>query len=148
MQLSSPAFEDEGLIPSVYTCDGKDIHPPFAFDDVPPAAVSLAIFVEDPDAPMNWIHWIMWNIDPTLTGLEKGEFPEGATEGMTSFGRAGWGGPCPPDAEHHYRFHLYALDTMLDIPSTSGMEDFLNAIDGHILEEAQLIGVYQRKTLV
>jgi hypothetical protein len=146
MKISSPAFEQNGDIPAEYTCDGKDASPPLEFQGIPEGAKSLALVVDDPDAPMGtWVHWTVWNITPDATGSDMGEVPSGGTEGTTSFGRTGWGGPCPPSGTHRYFFKLYALDTVLNLPATAEAGDLEAAMDGHILDKAGLIGLYNRQ---
>jgi len=141
MNISSPAFKHEGNIPSEYTCDGKDAIPSLQISDAPPNAKSLALVMDDPDAPMGtWDHWILWNIPPgtkTITG------PAGIA-GRNSWGRTNYGGPCPPSGVHRYFFRLYALDTMLDLPAGSTKQALEKAMKGHILTEAVLMGTYKR----
>ncbi|GMU25401.1 MAG: UPF0098 protein [Candidatus Uhrbacteria bacterium] len=145
MQLSSPAFGHTQAIPALYTCDGSDIHPELSIANVSPDAASLALIVDDPDAPRgDWVHWTVWNIPTSTTVIEEGKRPAGV-EGLTDFGRAGWGGPCPPSGTHRYQFKLYALDIMLDIHPTSTKSDLEKAMKGHILDQALLIGTYTRK---
>lgn len=144
MKLSSDAFENNGTIPSEFTCDGKNISPPLAITDIPKNAKSLALIMDDPDAPMGtFTHWTIWNISPQKSQFAKGEkldFPQG----ITSFGRTGYGGPCPPSGIHRYFFKLYALDTMLELDGGSTKEKLAQAVDGHILEQTTLIGKYSR----
>lgn len=145
MKLIS-AFPNEGIIPSQYTCDGANISPPFTISDVPDAARSLVLIVDDPDAPAgNWVHWLVWNIPADIDVFNEGTAPEGVVEGMTSFGKPGWGGPCPPNGEHRYFFRLYALDVeKLDLPTSAGLEELRGVMKGHILETAELMGRYDR----
>ena len=144
MVLSSPAFENNGAIPSVYTCDGSDISPPLAITNVPKNTQSLALIVEDPDTPVGVVtHWIVWNIPPQKSQFDKGEkieFPQG----MTVFGTIGYGGPCPPSGIHRYFFKLYALDAVLDLVDGSTKDSLIQAMDGHILEQTTLMGKYSR----
>jgi len=146
MRIESAAFEQGGEIPSKYTCDGPDISPPLTIIGAPADTKSLALLVDDPDSVGgNWVHWLVWNIDPTFTQIAEGTAPRKGIEGITSFGRSGWGGPCPPSGTHRYFFKVYALDISLDLkPSADGAE-FEKAIVGHILDKAGLLGNYQRK---
>ena len=144
MKLSSPAFENGGAIPVEYTCDGADVFPILSFSDVPENAKSLALIVDDPDAPMGtWVHWLVWNIPANKTGFSKGEnitFPQGKND----FGKLDYGGPCPPSGTHRYYFKLYALDTMLDLNKGSTKKQLESAMSEHVIEEVQLMGTYTR----
>jgi Raf kinase inhibitor-like YbhB/YbcL family protein len=144
MILSSSAFENNGTIPSVYTCDGSNVSPPLTITNVPTNTQSLALIVEDPDAQRGTVtHWIVWNIPPQKSQFvigEKIDFPQG----ITVFGTTGYGGPCPPSGTHRYFFKLYALDTMLDLGDGSTKENLLQAMTNHILEQASLMGKYSR----
>ena len=145
MKISSRAFQDQSVIPSQYTCDGQDRIPPLSFADVPTGAKTLALVMDDPDAPMGiWDHWVIWNISPTTKEIPEGQAPQGIA-GRNSWGKNSYGGPCPPDREHRYFFKLYALDTTLDLPPSSRKSDLEKAMKGHILTEAQLMGRYDRK---
>ncbi len=145
MQITSPAFTDQQSIPNKFTCDGDNINPPLEFKDMPAAAKSLALIVDDPDAPVGtWTHWTLWNIGPTTHVLSENSVPEGAIQGKTSSGQNVFGGPCPPTGTHHYFFKLYALDNKLDLPSYSTVDKLTEAMQGHIIEEAQLVGLYSR----
>src|SRR3989304_9638033 len=118
MKIQSPSFENNQSIPSKFTCDGENINPPLEFLDIPENTKSLVLIMDDPDAPMGlWVHWTVWNIDPATSGIPENQKFEGAMEGMTSSGKTGYGGPCPPDKEHRYFFKLYALDTTLSLDS-------------------------------
>ncbi len=146
MKFSSPAFQHEGMVPSQYTCDGMDVNPPFAIEGVPEGAKSLALVVDDPDAPRgDWAHWTLWNISPSTTRIEESTVPTDAVEGMTDFGRSGWGGPCPPAGVHRYQFKLYALDSALSLGSTAKKHDLERAMEGHVLAHAVLAGKYSRR---
>ncbi len=143
VKLSSPAFADKQGIPPDYTCDGADRIPPLEISDVPPTAKSLALVMDDPDAPMGtWDHWVVWNIPPETKRIDAE--PEGVA-GKNSWGKTGYGGPCPPSGTHRYYFKVYALDTMLDIPAGSNKASLLSAMRGHVLAEASLMGTYQRR---
>ncbi len=144
MKIESEAFANNGNIPKTYTCDGVNINPPLLISNVPEKAKSLAIIVDDPDAPNGtWNHFIIWNIDPKIQKIEEGKLKAG-TIGGNSRGHLGYDGPCPPDGEHHYVFKLYALDKILDLPSGANKKELILSMDGHILEEAELIGKYNR----
>ncbi|MEK7083686.1 MAG: YbhB/YbcL family Raf kinase inhibitor-like protein [Patescibacteria group bacterium] len=145
MRLTSPAFQPNASIPSTYTCDGNDMSPPLLFSDVPAEAKSLVLIADDPDVPSGiWVHWVVWNINPKTTEASEGMVPGAGIEGITSFGRRGYGGPCPPSGTHRYVFKLYALDTLLDLPEKASKLDVEGAMDGHVIDSAELIGVYER----
>lgn len=147
MKLKSPAFENYGDIPSKYTCDGNNVNPPLSISEVPEEAESLVLIVDDPDAPMGtWVHWTVWNIDPQTKEIQENSLPEGAVEGMTDFGTSGYGGPCPPSGKHRYFFKLYALDTKLQLPPETTKEKLERAMEGHILVQTELIGLYSRES--
>ena len=146
MTITSPQFEDKGAIPSKYTCDGDNINPPLAFNNIPVDSRSLALVVEDPDAPgKTWIHWIVFNINPTITFIDAKSVPSRSTEGVTDFGKVGYGGPCPPNGTHRYHFKLYALDTTLDQTEDITRNELTKAMEGHILSQAELVGLYSRE---
>jgi Raf kinase inhibitor-like YbhB/YbcL family protein len=154
LRIQSPAFAPGEAIPARYTCEGADIAPPLAWSGVPPAAQSLVLILEDPDAPdpraprMTWVHWVLYNLPPGSSGLPEGatskDLPPGAREGRNDWKRTGYGGPCPPIGRHRYFHRLYALDRMLPdlgVPTKSAL---LAAMQGHILEQAELVGTYQK----
>jgi len=146
MEITSSAFTDRGFIPAKYTCDGENINPPLDFSMVPQEAKSLVLIVDDPDAPAGtWVHWVVWNIDPQKTNLKENETPAGAQQGTTSFDKNEYGGPCPPSGIHRYFFKLYALDTVLNIPTSTGKEGLTKEIEKHTLAKAELIGLYTRE---
>jgi len=152
MKLESPAFKQGGMIPQKYTCDAGDASPPLSWSEVPPGAVSLCLIVDDPDAPiLTWVHWVMYNIPPGVPGLKEGlsardAAESGMTQGTNSWRRTGYGGPCPPGhSTHRYFFKLYAVDKNLEIKPGASKRDLEKAMSGHVLEEAQLVGVYSRK---
>jgi len=151
IQLTSSAFKEGELIPSKYTCDGEDISPPLSWSNVPKGTKSLALICDDPDAPIGtWIHWVVYNIPPTVNQLPEGipateAIPNGAKQGISDFKRLGYGGPCPPSGTHRYFFKLYALDTQLQLKSEATKEDLVGAMEGHTLGTGQLIGKYKRK---
>ncbi len=145
MKLTSPAFKNNEPIPSAYTCDESDVSPELRFEDVPKDAKSLVLIMDDPDAPRGtWDHWIVFNILPSTAKVGKGDEPLGVS-GQNSWGKEGYGGPCPPSGTHRYFFKLYALDTPLELPKASTKVVVEKTMVGHILAQAQLIGLYQRK---
>jgi len=151
MQLTSSAFADGGTIPRRHTCDGDDVSPPLAWSGVPDDAISLALIADDPDAPRGtWVHWVLYNLPAAVTSLPEAlpadeRLPNGALQGRNDFRRTGYGGPCPPSGTHRYFFKLYALDTMLDLAPGATKQELLQAMDGHVLAEAQLMGRYARR---
>jgi len=149
MKISSPAFVTNGNIPAKYTCDGQNINPPLVFEEIPANAKSLALIVDDPDSPSGtWTHWVLWNINPSVTGIQENSVPQGALEGVTGFKRSGWGGPCPGSGTHRYFFKLYALDEELTgLTPQSSVEEVLAAINGHVVATAELVGLYRRNRL-
>ncbi|HUV30512.1 MAG TPA: YbhB/YbcL family Raf kinase inhibitor-like protein [Acidobacteriota bacterium] len=149
--VTSAAFEEGGMIPREYTCDGADISPPLSWSGVPPAAKSMALICDDPDAPAGtWVHWVLFNLPLDTTELPQSIPPEetlanGARHGVTDFGRHGYGGPCPPGGTHRYYFKLYALDTMLEIAGRVTKTGLLSAMEGHTLAQGHLMGKYRRQ---
>lgn len=144
MIVRSPAFNHEETVPGKYTCDGEDISPPLAIDNIPAGTQSLVLIMDDPDAPGRvWDHWVVYNMPATTTRIGEGEAPEGVP-GNNSWGRMGYGGPCPPDGEHRYLFKVYALNTTLTVHEGATKQDVLAALAGHILESATLMGRYKR----
>ena len=145
MKLTSPAFENNKEIPSEYTCDGVDTSPELNIGDVPENAKSLVLINDDPDAPVGtWDHWIVFNIPSSTSKINKGQEPSG-TAGKNSWGRTGYGGPCPPSGTHRYFFKLYALDTELDLPEASEKKDIEAAMQDHIIEKTELLGTYKKQ---
>lgn len=150
MKITSAAFNEGEMIPRKYTCDGQDISPPLTWSEIPEGTKSLALISDDPDAPMGtWVHWVYYDIPADRTELPENVSPDekpapGGTQGMTDFGRIGYGGPCPPGGTHRYFFKLYALDTILDLDAGTTKGALLNAMEGHILGETQLMGKYRR----
>jgi Raf kinase inhibitor-like YbhB/YbcL family protein len=145
LKVSSAAFENNAYIPLKYTCDGADINPPLKIENVSHAARSLVLIVDDPDAPGGvWVHWVIWNIDPSVTEIRENSVPDGAVQGVNDFRRQGYGGPCPP-AVHRYFFKLYALDTVLSLDSGATKASVEKAMQGHIISQTLLIGIYGRK---
>jgi hypothetical protein len=151
MELSSPAFQDQQSIPTAYTCDGADISPALSISGVPPGTASLALLMDDPDAPVgDWVHWIVFNLPPGVKEIPEDvpaapELSDGAVQGANSWRRIGYGGPCPPDGAHRYFFKLYALDAKLDLNPGASKKQLLEAMQGRVLEETVLMGTYQRR---
>ena len=147
MNIISPAFEHNSSMPSRYTCDGEKISPPLAFSDVQEETQSLALIMDDPDAPSGTFdHWVLWNINPVIMATVEGASMEGdAVIGRNSAGENEYFPPCPPSSEHRYTFKLYALDRQLDLPAGSSKKDVEKAMEGHVLDSAELIGKYQRR---
>ncbi len=149
MKISSSAFSHEGKIPSKYTCDGDNISPPLTISDVPSAAKSLVLVMDDPDVPKEvredgmWDHWVVFNIPTNVTEIPEGEEPPG-TAGMGTNGSTGYYGPCPPDREHRYFIHLFALDTELELPEKSDKVTVERAMTNHVIDKAYMMGLYER----
>jgi hypothetical protein len=154
LALTSTAFLHEGPIPAVHTCQGKDVSVPLAWSDPPAGTRSLALIVDDPDAPdpaapkMTWVHWVLYNIPPGATGLPEGvkqqALPPGTLEGSNDWGRTGYGGPCPPVGRHRYFFKLYALDVVLPDLGTPDKKRLERAMQGHVLAQCALMGTYAK----
>lgn len=147
--IRSSAFTDNSPIPRQHTCDGLEISPPLYWFDIPQGTKSLALIIDDPDAPkLTWVHWIVYNIPPHTGGLSENisshELPPGAKEGLNSWERTGYGGPCPPIGEHRYFHKLYALDIILPDLNHPNKKQLEKAMKDHILGEAELIGTYMR----
>lgn len=151
IKVQSSAFEEEGMIPLKYTCDGEDISPSLSWSSVPEGTKSIALISDDPDAPMGtWVHWVVFNLPPDTIELPEniphGETLEsGAKQGKTDFGKIGYGGPCPPGGTHRYFFKLYALDIELNLEAGITKSELLKAMEGHILAQGQLMGKYKRQ---
>jgi Raf kinase inhibitor-like YbhB/YbcL family protein len=146
MNLLSPDFSEGDNIPERFTCDGEDVNPTLKISGVSPATKSLVLIVDDPDAPRGtFTHWLVWNLRPDLTEIKASGSPSGAMQGMNDFGTSKYGGPCPPSGVHRYYFKLYALDTMLQLPTNSKRQAIDFAIKDHIVDEATLMGRYTRK---
>jgi len=142
MKLISPEFKHNQMIPKKFTCQGQDINPALEITDIPEGAKTLVLISDDPDAPGGtWDHWIVFNISPAA-GIKEDSVP--GTQGKNSWGRSEYGGPCPPSGTHRYFFKLYALDTMLDLPKGASKAQVERAMEGHILDEAELIGLYKK----
>lgn len=153
--LTSTAFANGQPIPKRYTCQGQDVSVPLAWTGVPPGTKSLALIVEDPDAPdpaaprRIWVHWVVYNIPPETTGLETAvapaALPRGALQGRNDWGRTGYGGPCPPIGRHRYFHKLFALDTVLPDLGEPGKNELEEAMRGHVIGMAELVGTYQKE---
>jgi Raf kinase inhibitor-like YbhB/YbcL family protein len=151
MKLESSAFAANELIPSEYTCEGKDISPPLFWDTVPVSTKSIALIGDDPDAPgKTWVHWVVYNLPPDLRSLAQNIEPtkriaNGGLQGINDFGKIGYGGPCPPSGTHRYFFKLYALDLKLDLEAGATKTQLETAMEGHILAYTELIGLYRKR---
>lgn len=149
MKIESPAFRNGGDVPSTCGCDGDDRSPALTWEGIPENAVSLALVVDDPDAPSGtWTHWLVWNLDPASRGIPEGVGPDGlpagALQGANSWGNSRWQGPCPPHGTHRYFFRLYALDRSLELSGQTRRAGLDQAMEGHILARAELMGRYAR----
>jgi Raf kinase inhibitor-like YbhB/YbcL family protein len=146
LMISSPVFENNGLIPGKYTCEGKNVNPELFIGNIPPAAKSFALIVDDPDAPTGtWVHWVVWNIPPATKEIRENSLPSGASEGLNDFRRHEYRGPCPPSGTHRYFFTLYALDTLLNLPPNATKTDLEKAMAGHVIEHSEIVGLYKRR---
>lgn len=144
-KLTSPAFNHGSLIPSRYTCDGENINPHMIIHGVPANAKSLALLVEDPDAPAGlWIHWVMWNIPPETKEIREHTAPWGAEEGLNTRNKRGYAGPCPPLGTHRYFFRLFALECKLTLTADADKPALEKAMEGQILATTELMGTYSR----
>ena len=145
LQITSSAFANNGAIPREHTCEGRDTAPPLQWSGAPAGTKSLALIVDDPDAPdpkapkMTYVHWVLYDMPPTATG------PTRARDGQNDWKREGYGGPCPPIGRHRYFFKLYALDTMLGDLGSPTKPKLLDAMKGHVLEQAELVGTYEKQ---
>lgn len=145
MKLST-VFEHNGNIPLEYTCDGKDLAPVLNISEVPQDAKELVLIVDDPDAPMGtWVHWVLYNIPANITKIDAQNLPKEAKQGMTDFGKIGWGGPCPPSGTYRYFFKLYAINKTIDLPLGAKKSQVEKEMQGHIIEKTEIIGLYKRK---
>jgi Raf kinase inhibitor-like YbhB/YbcL family protein len=154
LSLSSPVFTHNGPIPKLYTCQGKDISPAISWTGLPNGTKSIVLIVDDPDAPdpaapkRTWVHWVLYNIPPTASGLPEAVnatgLPSGTRQGRNDWDRTGYGGPCPPIGRHRYFHKLYALDIVLQDLKQPNKATVVEAMEGHVLETAELIGTYQK----
>jgi Raf kinase inhibitor-like YbhB/YbcL family protein len=151
LELTSSAFKPNNAIPKEYTCDGSDVSVPLRWKNAPAGTTNFALIVDDPDAPRGtWVHWVLYDLPASVSELPAGvghedSLPNAAKQGTNDFGKIGYGGPCPPSgAAHHYHFKLYALDRMTGLKPKGTKQQLLDAMKGHVLAEAQLIGTYKR----
>ena len=154
MKITSGAFVDGGSMTAKYTCEGQNISPPLQWAGVPDGTRSLVLIVDDPDAPdpaapkMTYVHWVLYNLPIDINGLSEGtaqtDLPAGTLEGLNDWQRTGYGGPCPPIGRHRYYFKLYALDVVLENLAEPTKDQLLAAMEGHVLEQAQVVGTYQK----
>jgi Raf kinase inhibitor-like YbhB/YbcL family protein len=146
LKVSSPVFDHKGNLPRKYACDGANVSPPLKVENVPPEAKSLALIFDDIDAPRgSYIHWILWNISPSIKEIKENSFPDGAVEGTNDFKKRSYGGPCPPSRAHRYVFRVYALDLVLQLDSSATKEHLEKAMKGHILSKGELMGNYKKE---
>lgn len=146
LKISSPAFKHNEMIPAKFTCDGADVNPTLVIEGVPAEAKSLALIMDDPDAPRGtWVHWVVWNVNPKTREIKENTVPDGGKQGMNDFRKHDYGGPCPPSGTHRYFFKLYALDAALDLGPNATKAQLEAAMKGHIIVQAELIGRYARK---
>lgn len=155
LSITSPAFKNNGPIAKIYTCEGKDISPPLVFSGAPEGTKSLALIVDDPDAPdpaapkLTWVHWVLYDMPADTPGLAEAvpyaDLPKGAREGINDWKRTGYGGPCPPIGRHRYFHKLYALDVKLGDLGKPSKAELLKAMEGHVLAEAAVMGSYQKE---
>jgi Raf kinase inhibitor-like YbhB/YbcL family protein len=155
MRITSTAFANMESIPARFTCDDRNVSPPLAFESLPAGAKSLALIVDDPDAPdpsaprRTWVHWVLYDVPASASGLAEAvapaKLPAGTKEGKNDWGRTGWGGPCPPIGRHRYFFKLYALDSELGDLGAPAKADLEKAMKGHVIGSAQIVGTYQKR---
>ena len=151
IKVTSTAFKEGEMIPAKYTCDGEDVSPPLAFGEVPEKTLSLALICDDPDAPREtFVHWVVYNLPGERREIEEKypaekRLPDGSRQGETSFGKTGYGGPCPPSGTHRYYFKVYALDKVLTIEEPINKESLVEAMKTHVIAEGQLMGRYARR---
>ncbi|MFP4407359.1 MAG: YbhB/YbcL family Raf kinase inhibitor-like protein [Spirochaetaceae bacterium] len=150
MKLTSTAFSEGSAIPEQYSCDGQDISPPLHWQDVPAGTETFVLIADDPDAPVGtWVHWVIYDIPSRARELQE-NYPkqevdsDGSKQGTNDFKKIGYGGPCPPGGTHRYFFKLYALDTSLDAEAGLSKKEIVKRMEGHVLDEAQLMGTYSR----
>lgn len=150
IKIKSPAFEEGELIPKKYTCDGVNVSPPLQWSSLPADVESIVLICEDPDAPSGlWTHWIIFNLPAETKGvsefiMEREVLENGAQQGLNDFGTIGYRGPCPPGGSHRYYYRIYALDVLLELPSRINRQDLLEAMNGHIIDQGQIMGIYTR----
>ena len=145
MQLLSTSFQQGGMIPEIYTCKGTNINPELHWQDVPSKTKSFCLLMDEPDAPIgDWVHWIVFNISATSRALIENAKPAGAMEGVNSWKKNSYGGPCPPSGIHRYFFKLFALDIMLDAKKSYDKNNLLSTIKNHVLDQAELMGKFKK----
>jgi hypothetical protein len=150
LSITSPVFKNGSPIPALYSCKGRDISPALSWSDAPAGTKSLALIMDDPDAPGGtWVHWVIYNIPASASGIQEAapaqaKLADGSLNGTNSWGKLGYGGPCPPSGTHRYFFKLYALDTMLGLPSGANKQNLLSATMNHILALVELIGTFSK----
>lgn len=148
LTITSSAFENYGNIPMRYTCEGEDVSPPLEISNVPEEAKSLILIMHDSDAkvPGGWTHWLLFNVKADFkVNIAERKIPEGAMQGTTSFGKPGYGGPCPPSGTYHYEFRIYAIDSELPLSEKATKHDLEHAMEGHVLASANLMGLYKKQ---
>lgn len=146
MTISSPAFKHGEAIPARYTCNEVNINPPLVFGNIPATARKLALIMDDPDAPAGtWVHWVVWNIPAQTREIPENSLPPGSVQGSNDWKRNSYGGPCPPSGTHRYYFRLYALDTSLQLTSTTTKTGLERAMEGHIVARGELMGTYRKR---
>jgi len=142
MKITSPDFRNNEMIPKKFTCEGEDVSPCLVIESIPRQAKSLALIVDDPDAPMGtWVHWVVYDMPPA-SRIEQNSIP--GKQGTNDFGRRNYGGPCPPSGTHRYFFKIFALDAMLNLKEGLSKKELEHLLQGHILEKAELVGLYKR----
>ena len=141
LAVSSPAFKDGGEIPSQFTCKGENMNPPLEIHGAPSSTKSLVLMIDDPDAPSGlFTHWLVWNIDPSISGIAQKSVPHGGVEGTNDFRKKGYGGPCPPSGTHRYAFHVFALDQRLSLSAGAKRRALDKAMTGHVIARGELTG--------
>ena len=146
LEIISAVFRDGSPIPPQYTCIGQNVNPPLNFFNVPPKTLSLTLIMHDPDAPGgDYLHWLVWDIPPSTEGIAVNSVPIGALQGLNDAGKAGYQGPCPPSGTHRYIFDVYALDSPLNLPPNSTIQDVIKAQKGHVLDHSALTGLFTAK---
>lgn len=146
MQVTSTAFQHNEPIPAKYSCEGANVNPPLTFSEVPKKAKSLVLLVEDPDAPNGtFTHWVLYDMPPTILQILENETPEIGKQGLSDFGEAVYGGPCPPSGQHRYFFKLFALNTMLNLAEGVRAQEVYDAMEGKVIGSAELVGLYEKK---
>ena len=146
LKITSNVFKHSAMIPSNYTCDGDDVNPPLIIENIPETTKTLVLIVDDPDAPAGtWVHWVVWNIPVSSTTMKIKEYSKPGTQGINDFKEHNYRGPCPPSGTHRYFFKVYALDKELSLSVNSTKKDVEEAMQGHILAEGELIGIYTKE---